>query len=148
MKRRFINQWRIQREFHGFHRTPFEGLPSKILCANALRTLCSHWSYALQLQQQYIIHQLNAHVSTPVSRIQRVHGLCAHLYYQKHVANIETMSEASKWSKVYSCIAPSVARGGFMLSVSLTQITMQLLCSHWGLKQSHAFNSAGFKHDN
>ena len=35
-----------------------------------------------------------------------------------------------------------------MLSVSLTQITMQLLCSHWGPKWSHAFNSAGFKHDN
>jgi len=27
----------------------FEGLPSKILCANVLRTLPSHWNYALQL---------------------------------------------------------------------------------------------------
>ena len=29
----------------------FEGLPSKIVCANVLCPLCSHWSCTLQLQQ-------------------------------------------------------------------------------------------------
>ena len=43
-------QWRIQREFHGFYGTPLlKGCLRKILCANVLRTLRSHWSYALQL---------------------------------------------------------------------------------------------------
>ena len=31
--------------------------------------------------------------TTPISRIQSVHGLRACIYYQKHVATIETMSE-------------------------------------------------------
>ena len=39
-----------------------------------------------------------------------------HVYYQKHVATIETMNEASKRIKAYSCIAPSAARDGDMLS--------------------------------
>ena len=43
----------------------FEGLPSKILCANVLRTLRSHWSYALQLHSSN-----NARVS-PHSCIHR-----------------------------------------------------------------------------
>ena len=44
-------QWRIQRGLVPWvlWNFSFEGLPSKILCANVLRTLRSHWSYALQL---------------------------------------------------------------------------------------------------
>ena len=38
-----------------------------------------------------------------------------HIYYQKHVATIETMSEASERIKAYSCIAPYAARDGDML---------------------------------
>ena len=53
----------------------------------------------------------NTCVSTPVSRIRCAHGLRARIYYQKHVATIETVSEA------YSCIAPIAARDGNMLSV-------------------------------
>ena len=39
------------------------------------------------------------------------------IYYQKHMATIGTMSEASEWIKAYSCIAPFAARDGDMLPV-------------------------------
>ena len=68
----------------GVHWVPwnpsFEELPSKILCANILRTRRSHWSYALQLHISN-----NARVSTPLSRIRRAHDLCSRI-----------MSEASE----------------------------------------------------
>ena len=59
----------------------FEGLPSKILCANVLRTLHSHWSYAFSFNSSN-----NACVSTHV--IRRA-WLRAHIYYQEHVATSE-----------------------------------------------------------
>ena len=52
----------------------FEGLPSKIpvLCVNVLRTLRSHWSYALRtVAITHVCHLI------PVSRIRRAHGLHA-----------------------------------------------------------------------
>ena len=64
-------------------------------------------------------------MSTPISRIRRAHGVRAHLYYQKHVANIETMSEASERSKAYSC---SLCSEGWRYAISmraLTRTTMQ-----------------------
>ena len=69
----------------------FEGLPSKILCANAVPTL------RFDARIGYV------HVNTR--------------YYQKHVQTIETMSEASGRIKAYSCIAPSAARDSDMQSV-------------------------------
>ena len=60
------------------------------------------------------------HVSTPVSIIRHTHGLRARIYYQKHMATIETMNEARERIKAkvfYSCNAPSAARDGDMLSV-------------------------------
>ena len=94
-----------------------EGIPSKILCAIVVRSNCS---YALQL------HSSNsARVSTPSPRFSRrepgdeANGLCARIYYQKHVATIETMSEASERIKarVIFMHAPYAARDGDMLSV-------------------------------
>ena len=76
-------------------------------------TGATHFSFTVA-----ITHDL--HVSTPVSRIRRVHDLRARIYYQKHMATIETMSEARERieAKVfYSCNAPSAARDGDMLSV-------------------------------
>ena len=61
----------------------FEGLPSKLPCANALPTLRLH---CMGLRT-------SARVSTPASRIRRAHGLCARKYYQKHVQTVETVSE-------------------------------------------------------
>ena len=55
----------------------------------------------------------NARVSTAVSRIRCAHGLRVHIYCQKHVVTIETMSE---FNKAYSCIVTSAARDGDMLS--------------------------------
>ena len=86
----------------------FEGLPLKILYANALPTLRLHWSYALphvcQLQHQEFDARMGyVHVNTR--------------YYQKHVQTIETMSEASERIKAYLCIAPSAARDSDMQSV-------------------------------
>ena len=43
----------------------FEGLPSKILCANILCTLCSHMELRTSASTVAIMH-----VSTPVTRIQ------------------------------------------------------------------------------
>ena len=39
------------------------------------------------------------------------------IYYQKQVVTMKTVSDASERIKAYSCIAPSAARDGDMLSV-------------------------------
>ena len=41
-----------------------------------------------------ITHDLPVSTQFPVSKIRRAHDLRAHIYYQKHMATIETMSEA------------------------------------------------------
>ena len=90
---------------------------------------------------------------------------CTCTDYQKHVETMETMSEESDRIKAYSCIAPSAARDGGIIGVgtgggtghvnqyesayfSALYADSQLLCSLCGLKRSHAFNSASFKHNN
>ena len=87
------------------HDPSFEGLPSKILCANVLRTLRSHWSYALQLHSSN-----NARVS-PHSSIKysiRAWPTCRYKWAKQ-------ASELKQ--RFYSCIASSAARDGDMLSV-------------------------------
>ena len=132
----------------------FEGLPSKILCANILRTLLSHWSYALQVHSSN-----NACVLTQFSCIKNSTCACPRCTYILPEAcgnHRDNMSEASERTKArfYPCIAPSAARDGNMLSVyesasfPALYTDDQLLCSLCGPKWSHTFNAAGFKHNN
>ena len=95
-------------------------------------TICSNCSYALQL------HSSNsARVSTPSPRFSRrepgdeANGLCARIYYQKHVATIETMSEASERIKarVIFMHVPYAARDGDMLSVYVSAYFRTPLCT-------------------
>ena len=106
-------QWRIQWEFHGFHGTPLlkdclRKYYAETYYVHHAHTEATHFSFN---------NSNNARVSTPVSRIRRAHDLHAHIYYQSHMATIETMSEASERIKAYSCSAPSAARDGDVLSV-------------------------------
>ena len=113
-----------------------------ILCANVLTyTLCSHWSYALQLQSSKI-----ALVSTqfPVSRIQRVRSLRARI-----------MSQASERIRFYSCIALSADRGWryaismrALIFLRLTRITSCFAAFAGRNGVTLLLNSAGFKHKN
>ena len=138
------------RNFHRIHvKLPHSsggsGGGSKLLCANVLRTLRSHWSYALQLQ-----HAIRMCVNSCIKNSTRAWPIRARIYYQKLVATIETMSKASERIKAYSCIAPSAAICYQYESAYFPApyANNQLLCSLCGPKRSHAFNSAGFKHNN
>ena len=140
----------------------FEGLPSKLLCANILCTLLSHWSYALQVHSSN-----NACVSTQFSCIKNLTCACPRCTYilpeacGNHRYNMSEASERTK-AKVFprltwmtSCFAASVAQSG------VTQLGMaicyqyesasfpapytddRLLCSLCGPKWGHAFNATG-----
>ena len=107
----------------------FEGLPSKILCANVL--LCSHWSYALQL---HCIQQKRTCVSSIISFINKLfvaHGLRARI-----------MSKASERIKSKSCVAPSANTGRMAIYYPYESAYFpgpyadnQLLCSLCGPKR-------------
>ena len=74
----------------------FEGLPSKILCANVPLTLRSHEGYALQL------HSCNNSPCVNYNFLYQefdAHDLRVRIYYQKHMTTIETMSEARERMK-------------------------------------------------
>ena len=79
----------------------FEELPSKLLCANVLLTLCIHWSYALTIaithacQLNFVYHEFDAHMA--------------------YILVIKRASELKE--RFYSCISPSAARDGDKLSV-------------------------------
>ena len=62
-------------------------------------THTTHTTLTLELRTSastVVYYPSNTHVSTPVSRIRRSHGLHARLHYKKYVATIETMSETSE----------------------------------------------------
>ena len=132
----------------------FEGLPSKLL--NTMRKRSTYTIYAHTGATYFGFNSSNNDVCRflfqEFDADLRAH---ARKYYQKHVATIETVSEAIERIKVYSCIAPSAASDGDML-VYQYEIAYfpapypdnQLLCSLCGPKRSHAFNSVGFKHSN
>ena len=129
----------------------FEGLPSKILYA---QTYYEHYAHTGATHSSFNSSN-NARVSTPVSRIQCAHGPRARIYYQKHVATIETMSEASERIKAYSCIAFSAPIVGMVICYQYESAYFpapyadnQVLCILCGPKWNHTFNSAGFKHNN
>ena len=107
------SQFQIQRRFHGFHGTPLlKG------CLRKYYAQMYHVHYAHTGATHFSFNSSNnTHVSSPVSRIRRAHGLRARIYYHKHVATLETMSKASEQIKAYSCIAPSAAKDANMLSV-------------------------------
>ena len=107
-------QWRI---FHGFHGTPL--LKGCLLRKYYAQTFYVHYVHTGATHFSFNSSN-NARASTPVSRIRRAHGLRARVWYQKHVATIETMSKVSERIKACSCIVPSAQLGmarGDMLSV-------------------------------
>ena len=99
---------------HGFHGTPL----LKGCLRNTMRKRTTYTTLTLKLRTSASTVAIT-HVSTPVSRIRRAHGLDAHISYQKQRATIETMSEESERIKAYSCIAPSASRDADMLSVHM-----------------------------
>ena len=89
------------------------------------------------------------HVSTPVSRTWRTHGLHACIYYHKHVATVETMSELKLIHALLSLqlVMPICYQNESPYSPA-PYVDNQLFCSLCSPKRSHTFNSAGFKHNN
>ena len=116
-----------------------EGLPWKYYAQmyyiHYPHTRATHFSFTVAITH---VSQLNNFL---VSRIWCAHDLRACIYYQKHVAIIETMSGLKQ--RFYSCIAPSAARDGVMLSVW----ECLFLCLMW-ITSCFAFDSAGSKHIN
>ena len=98
----------------------FIGTP---LLKGCLRKLQTHYVYYAHTGATHFSFNSsnNARVSTSVSRIRHAHGLRARIYYQKHVATIETMSKASEriTGKAYSCIAPSAVSDGDIYAISM-----------------------------
>ena len=98
------NLWSSVADPEGVHWVPwnpsFEELPSKILCANILRTRRSHWSYALQL------HNSN---NPRVSAQNIKNSTCAWPMFR-----VKRASELQQ--RFYSCNTPSAAKDGNMLS--------------------------------
>ena len=70
-----VEQWRIQRGFHGFHGTPL--LKGCLRKYYAQRTTYTTLTSELRMHFNFNSSN-NARVSTPVSRIRRVHGPRAH----------------------------------------------------------------------
>ena len=114
----------------------FEGLLSKILCANVLRKLRSHWSY-------FSFNSSNtARVSTPVSTIRRMHGLRACIYYQKHVATWQ--QQRVNELKLIHALLPLQLRMAICYQYDYEStyfpapyMDNQLLCSLCDLTESH-----------
>ena len=122
-----------------------EGIPWvwRAALENTIHKRTMHTTLALKLRTSALTVAIT-HVSTPVSRIRREHGLHARTYYQRHVATIETMSEALLPLQLGIAICYQYESAYFPAPYA----DNQLLCSCCGPKRSHAFNSAGCKHNN
>ena len=87
----------MQRGFHGFHGLgpSFEGLPSKI----TMRKLSAYTALTLELRTSASTVAIT-HVCQLLHQEFDARMACVHVYYQKHVATMGTMSEASERNKL------------------------------------------------
>ena len=134
-------QWRIQRGLHGFHGTP---LLKGCLRKYYEQTYYVHYPHTVATH--FIVFSFNScnnvRVSTPVSRIRRAHGLRACIHYQKYMATIETISEASEclFMQLGMAICYQHENAYFPTPYADSQLLYSLCDPKW----SHAFNSAGW----
>ena len=138
-------QWRIQRGFHGSHGTP---LLKGCLRKYYAQMFYLHYAHTGATNFSFSSSN-NAHVSTPVSRIRCAHGLYVHVYTTRKKQRVK---QASKLKLIHPLLPMQLGMAVCYQYESAYFPTPyadnQLLCSLCGLKQSHAFNSAGFKYNN
>ena len=148
-----LTQWWIQSGFHEFHGTPLlKGCLQKYYVqtyyVHFAHTRASHFSFTVPI----------THVCQPnnFSRMTRARPTCTYIYYQKHMATIETMSEAREWIKVKVFIhALLPLQLGMVICYQyesayfpMPYANSELLCSLCDPKRNHSFDSAGSKHSN